>query len=102
MSMKPARTALVAALLGAAAIVTAAPAAAAEPPSPITPDGGGYAKLGCAIGAGIEASQGIPEKYRSCKSLGQLSRRFPQTPDGRMTGDDPNIGPDGQYVGPRE
>ncbi|NMO91108.1 hypothetical protein [Actinomycetospora sp. TBRC 11914] len=97
------RTLLLAAALAGAALVGSAPAAlAAEPPSPITPDGGGYATLGCAIGSTIEAGMGIPEKYRSCHTIGQLSRRFPQTPDGRMAGDDPNIGPDGQYVGPRE
>jgi hypothetical protein len=101
--MSQGRQLLVAAALTGAALFTAAPvASAAEPPSPITPDGGGYAKLGCEVGAGIEAAQGIPDKYRSCHGVGQLSRRFPQTPDGRMAGDDPNIGSDGQYVGPRD
>jgi hypothetical protein len=101
--MRSGRTILAAALLVGAALFTTAPvASAAEPPSPITPDGGGYAKLGCAIATTIEAARGIPEKYRSCLGVGQLSRRFPQTPDGRMAGDDPNIGPDGRYVGPRE
>jgi hypothetical protein len=101
--MRNGRKMMAAAVLAGAALLTTAPvASAAEPPSPITPDGGGYAKLGCALASTIEGAQGIPEKYRSCHSIGQLSRRFPQTPDGRMAGDDPNIGSGGQYVGPRD